>query len=96
MPLLVKLPDRFRLFDGAIKVPPLTTKLLRVTTLLPILRVPKPFFVRSRVPEFKIPPRVNVLAETVIIRDAPNVIVPAPKLRLLLPVKIKSPCKLSG
>ena len=64
--------------------------------LLPKAKVPLPALVREYPAPEMTPPTVSVLAETVTCRLAASVTGPVPRLRGLLPLKVKSPCHFCG
>ena len=82
VPLLEKLPARFRVPEVDTRVPPPIVRLFKVTGLAPKLKIPAPAFVKLRVPALIVPPIVSVPAFTVICRSAFNVTAPVPRLRL--------------
>ena len=92
----MKFPAKLNVPEVDVNPPALMARPFTVTALLPKASVPAPALVRLLAADEKVPPMVNVLAETVICRSAFIDIVPVPRFRLLVPAKVKLPFKASG
>ena len=94
--LLLKSPATLKVPDVEMREPEVIVSPLRVTAVLPKLKIPAPSFVKLFEAEENVPPIVSVLAETVTCLLLFMVTAPVPRFSVFEPVNIKSPFRARG